>query len=116
MLNRVKTEKNFKNLKPFKKGISGNPSGRPKSAVCIPDLLREIGSQIDEPTGLTKLEAVLIQVWEMALTGNLKAIEWIADRTEGKVLQPVNLNESRPLEIIRVPKIELNQNSSNKAV
>jgi len=41
----VKQRGNNGNLKPFKKGTSGNPKGRPKKEACIPDILRAQGSK-----------------------------------------------------------------------
>jgi hypothetical protein len=62
----------------FRKGQSGNPSGRP------PDLLgRELRKQFDaHPEDVERIVGVLIA---HAKVGNLKAIQMIWDRTAGKL-------------------------------
>ncbi len=82
---------NFKG-KGFKPGKSGNPKGRPKKEVCIPDIFRSILSEID-PFDIDKkrtaLEAICQRVTNMAIGGNLDAVKIIFDRTEGKALERV---------------------------
>lgn len=73
----------------WKKGQSGNPNGRAKKGLCIPDILNRIGK---EPAGidkLTKLEAVLCLVYKKALEGDNWCVEYISSRTEGKALERV---------------------------
>ena len=73
----------------FKKGGVGNPRGRPKREICIPDILRKIG---DEPSGikdLNKLQAVMHKVYSQAVKGNSWAVQFIADRCEGKAVETV---------------------------
>jgi hypothetical protein len=74
----------------FKKGKSGNPKGRPKKALCIPDILKAIGKEPGTVDGKhTKLDIVLRKVFEFALDGQAWAIHFIADRTEGRAIQKV---------------------------
>ena len=71
----------------FKKGVSGNPAGRPKKSLCIPDMLRDIGC---EPSGYKdddKIKALLRMVYKQAIGGNMTAVQFIADRTEGRAVQ-----------------------------
>ena len=76
--------------KPFKKGQSGNPKGRPKMEVCIPDILRSIlQEKIGEGEKITRLEAILKKVVKMAYDGDHGAIDFLADRTEGKAVETV---------------------------
>lgn len=74
------------NLKPWKPGQSGNPNGRPPKPRCIVDALRSIGS---EPFGEyeSRIEALCRLVYELALKGTPWAVQFIADRTEGKPIQ-----------------------------
>ena len=77
----------IKNLKPFKKGESGNPGGRSKSFTNIKDELKNIGDEvvyfesIDDiidgtgATSKTKRQLVLRAIWSNAIDGDFKAIE-----------------------------------------
>lgn len=73
----------------FKPGLSGNPSGRPPKIKCIPDILLSIGEEeIDTKEGnISKLEAVLRMVFKKAFEGQNWAVQFIADRTEGKAVE-----------------------------
>lgn len=69
----------------FKPGVSGNPNGRPKGSQSIPDLLRRIGEEEGLKDGSkNKLEVVMSKVFGYALEGRAWAVQFIADRTEGK--------------------------------
>jgi hypothetical protein len=63
----------------FKKGRSGNPSGRPRKAPGIPELLTKVSKQKvltngkNGPKYMTKLEASLTQLVNKAASGDLKA-------------------------------------------
>ena len=74
------------NLKPWKPGQSGNPNGRPPKPRCIVDALRSIGN---EPFGEyeSRIEALCRLVYDLALKGTPWAVQFIADRTEGKPIQ-----------------------------
>ena len=61
---------NEKNLKPFKKGQSGNPGGRPKWKQ-ITEILKSEDNQ-------DKLTEVVNVVYEKALSGDMRAVEFIA--------------------------------------
>lgn len=75
----------------FKPGQSGNPNGRPPKNISIPDLLREIGNEpVSEHENKAKLRMALDALYTKALRGDIKAIEFIANRTEGKSIQPVS--------------------------
>jgi hypothetical protein len=73
----------------WKKGQSGNPKGRPKGP-SIGKLLQEIGARPgDLDSDKTKLDMVMEKVMEMALEGQPWAVEFIANRTEGKAIETV---------------------------
>ena len=80
-----------KGLKPpWKPGQSGNPKGRPKKEICIPDILNRIGDEeVTDKKGNTicKREAVLRSVYSRAVKGENWAVQFIADRTEGKAVE-----------------------------
>ena len=66
---------------PFVPGQSGNPSGRPKSKP-ITDELKRLG----EAGAYTKVAAKLL---ELALEGNVKAIQEYISRVEGKLTDKI---------------------------
>src|ERR1700681_72718 len=65
----------------FQKGRSGNPSGRPRKAQGIPELLAKIAKQRvltkgkNGPQWMSKLEASFTQLINQAASGNLKAVD-----------------------------------------
>ena len=67
----------------WKQGQSGNPKGRPKKNLCIPDILKEIGQE-KGTDGTTNLEMIMRVVFKKALKGEMKAIEYISERLEGR--------------------------------
>ena len=73
-----------KNLKPFEKGVSGNPGGRPK--------WKKVTELMKTETNQEKLAVIVDNVFDMAIEGNMRAVEFIADRLEGKVAQRVELS------------------------
>ncbi len=91
--------------KKFKPGQSGNPKGRPPSVRYIPDILKKIGREtITQEKLLTQIrdyfpevkevtfqEAVLRMAYLYAIQGKAWAIEFIAERTEGKVPQTISV-------------------------
>lgn len=73
-------------------------AGRTPGTKSIPDLLRRIGEQkIPGEDGQTKLDAVMLKVYEFALAGHSWAVHFIAERTEGKVREDIALAVSEPL-------------------
>ena len=73
----------LKNLKPFPKGVSGNPLGKPHRFQKLASKLNNIGdgAEIDyqgQSKGFTKREAVLRKVWEKATKGDIKFIQLLA--------------------------------------
>ena len=70
--------------KGFKPGQSGNPSGRPKGTRSIPDILKKIGDEEGTLDGKSKLDVIMYKVFQYALEGKPWAVQFIADRTEGK--------------------------------
>ena len=88
----------------FAKGYGGGP-GRPKKELAIPELLRQIGEQeITSSTGekASKLKALMHIVYKMALGGDRWAIDFIANRTEGKPIETVRTQEIERDELIEI--------------
>jgi len=77
------------NLKPYPKGVSGNPEGRKGAFEVLTDALNGLGDEMtyvrdyDEEWGAlkengTNREKVLETIWSKAKDGNLKFIEILA--------------------------------------
>ena len=103
--------KSFNDAK-WKPGQSGNKEGRPPAAKCIPDLLRKFGALkcpddftkrferlFPEVKDLTLSDAVILKVYEQALEGEAWAINFIAERTEGKVAQTLQGVDEGPISV-----------------
>lgn len=78
----------MENLKPWPKGTSGNPGGRPRRKL-LTELYEEL---LNDPEFLSKVRAAVtesVSKGQMAMVLQLKEM---ADRVEGKVSQPINAN------------------------
>ena len=64
--------------RPWPKGVSGNPSGRPRSRV-LTAALRE---RLSDPA---TVDAIVNGLIDAAKAGNVGAVREILDRTEGRV-------------------------------
>ena len=107
----IKHRSNTSGLKPpWGKGQSGNPKGRPPLTKSIPDLLRRFGewqcpdslvkkmqTLFPNAKNLTVQEAVYLRVYTEALQGESWAVQFIADRTEGKIAQALTGPNNTPI-------------------
>jgi len=88
---------NGKNRDNKGKFVSGNTAsvgkGRPKGSQSIPDILKKIGDEEGTQDGKTKLDVIMYKVFQFALEGKPWAVQFIADRTEGKALERVQTQE-----------------------
>ena len=99
----VKQRGNSGNLRPFKKGQSGNPNGRPKKINTIPDILRKIGDEEGTQDGKSKLDVIMNKVFQFALEGKPWAVQFIADRTEGKALDRIEATiNQEPIKVFEI--------------
>jgi hypothetical protein len=86
---------------PFKKGVSGNPSGKPQRMFTLVTMaLREKLASIDPKTKKTYAERIADIVINCALDPDpevdktrIMAISEILDRVEGKPKQQIDLND-----------------------
>ena len=100
---RDKTGNNRKANGQFKSGVSGNPNGRPKGVQSIPDILRKIGEEEGTLDGKSKLDVIMYKVFQFALEGKPWAVQFIADRTEGKAKEIREVtNKNEPIKIITI--------------
>lgn len=76
----------------FRRGQSGNPGGRPRSAV-LSDAYRRKLAQVDEtdPEKRTFAEILAEKIILKAKEGDVHAVREIADRVEGKAKQTVTI-------------------------
>jgi len=91
----------------FKKGVSGNPNGRPKGIKMIPELLRSLQDGPVDQWLLAKLhaqygpthnpktlrEAMLLAAIKDAAQGDQMARSFVAERTEGKVTDRIEVED-----------------------
>jgi hypothetical protein len=76
----------------FAKGASGNPAGRPPSKKFLSESLREwLGAPSDEDPAATNSDILAAAAGKAALLGSIPAIEFIADRTEGRAPSKLDL-------------------------
>ena len=76
----------------FKPGQSGNPAGRPKSITLSEALRLELAKVFPGDTQeRTFAEVIAQQLVRSAATGNILAAKEIADRTEGRPKQAVDI-------------------------
>jgi hypothetical protein len=79
------------NLTPFKPGQSGNPQGRPPGSKNLSTILKELLEEEVDIDGekLPFKTAIIKKLIFKAHRGNLRAIQEIFDRTEGKAKQEI---------------------------
>jgi hypothetical protein len=80
--------------KPFTPGQSGNPKGRPPRGQTEAERTREFLDRVDPETGETYGEMLRKKKLELALAGNIQAIESLENRAYGKSVDTVKLETS----------------------
>jgi hypothetical protein len=72
--------------RPWAKGQSGNPKGRPPKGLAFADLLNAaLDDQALGKDGALPRALIASAAIRKAMAGDLDAMKWIADRTDGKV-------------------------------
>jgi len=91
-----------------KGGFGDNPqninmAGKPKGIQQIPDILRKIGDEEGTIDGKSKLDVIMYKVFQFALEGKPWAVQFIADRTEGKALDRIEQTiKQEPIRILEI--------------
>jgi hypothetical protein len=76
----------------FKKGKTGNPSGRPKLTKLTEALREQLAETLPDASERTVAEAIARALIREAISGNVQAAREIADRTEGKPKQSIDVD------------------------
>lgn len=111
--------KNYANLKPWKKGQSGNPTGRKHGSRNVSTIVRKLLEQsaVDEvlqTSNLTELakgqptsyaQAMVLAMIKKALEGDVRAVKWLADRQDKSYITDDKTNFfNKPTLVIEVVK------------
>src|ERR1700683_546374 len=79
----------------WKKGQSGNPSGRPKSKTLSDAYRNKLEEPVpNDPEGRTWAELIAEAQVRDAVRGNVQAAREIADRTEGRARQAIEFEDT----------------------
>jgi len=91
----------YKDAKPFKKG---DPRINRKGAPKLPDLNNALADVLaGENESVDKLNKVIEKLYDMAVKGNLKAMEMLLDRGYGKPRQSIDhTSDNKPMPIINI--------------
>ncbi len=76
----------------FKKGETGNRNGRPKLTRLTDALREQLAEEMPNAPERTIAEQIARALIREAISGNVQAAREIADRTEGKPMQKVDLD------------------------
>ncbi len=76
----------------FSKGVSGNPSGRPKVTRLTDALRQQISETNPDADDQTIAETIAKTLIQLSLSGDVQAIKEVFDRCEGKPKQSIDLD------------------------
>jgi len=80
------------NLKPWPKGVSGNPGGRPKKKPLTEEIERLLEQEAPKGKGRTWAAVIAQALLTKACKGDVRAIAELANRVEGKPFQSVKVD------------------------
>ncbi len=66
----------------WKTGTSGNPGGRP-SDKRLRETIQELLDS-ENKNGGSNMDLLVGRVFQLAIKGNMSAVKWLADRSEGR--------------------------------
>ena len=79
----------------WKKGESGNPTGRRNSFT---DILNSLGET--KVQQIERRARIMLKLYAMAEKGDLNAIKFIVERIEGKAIETIKTQELEPIKIL----------------
>lgn len=136
--NQSNNDKRVNNLKPFKKGTSGNPKGRPKGSKTRAKIIEEILNvkvsnenkfvqvlasefpEIIESSGLTVAELLMIRLVREGLMGKhpVGAIKELLDRLDGRAPLATDPDKHKPvnddMEAVTILRLPHNKRDSTE--
>lgn len=80
--------------KKFEAGISGNPLGRPRRTKLTEALIAKLAESVPAGGELTIADHLALALIKEGMSGNVAAIREIADRTEGRPKQQLDVDMS----------------------
>lgn len=92
------------NNKPFKKGQSGNPNGRPRKLPELDKLLADVLGE--EKDGVSAAEAILKALRLKASKGDVRAAEIILDRAYGRARQTIEQHNTHNVNILNIDPLD----------
>ena len=103
---------NPENLKPFKKGETGNPNGRPKKLPPIKELIEKTLGE--EKNGISGVDAIFKVLLSKAVKGDLKASQMLLDYYYGKATQKTEIvgeiqTTNKPIDLKKLSLEELKE-------
>lgn len=112
----------YPNLTPWPKGVSGNPSGRPKKPItdrykvllerALPKSRR---LALHLRPGATYADAVVAQQIERAIDGSYNDVREIREAIEGKAPQAIELSGGdSPIHVEAAPRLDLRKLSKDQ--
>lgn len=111
--------KNYPNLKSWRKGQSGNPAGRKQGSKNISTIVRKLLEQnaVDELLSSSNLsdlakgqptsyaQAMVLAMIKKALEGDVRAVKWLAERQDKSYITDDKTNFfNKPTLVIKVVK------------
>jgi hypothetical protein len=91
--------------KPFKKGQSGNPNGRPKKLPQLDKLLADILGE--EKDGKDAATVILMALRAKAVKGDIRAAELLLNRAYGKPKENFNHEIIMEKQVFKIGNVEI---------
>ena len=85
-------QKCLENLRPWPKGVSGNPAGRPKDTLLMLELRKFLAGPLSAEEYSKLVKVIVRKVFERAVNGDVRACIEIRCRTQGRVPRIVTVN------------------------